>query len=284
MIEALRGFTREISSLIASLRSSTKIYVEDESLVQRLQQLFLTWSTSLRPQLVAIGVPPEVLRPPERSLNKLLRLSRKQSHRALFVKLLIALRTSVVNQVLLEVASVQPWRTTAPATASENLLPEVSDVPNELIPNALLGSVKQMRSFMKRHAFERNVFIMIRYRSHLRNLVVRIKGALDELGFDGILAREHDLTDDLYNPIACLLCCNYGIAIFDRSEAGQVHNPNIVYELAVMQLLKRRCLILKHQSLTSMPTDFLHKLYENYDRGLDAAGRVRAWLRRIKSI
>jgi len=79
------------------------------------------------------------------------------------------------------------------------------------------------------------------------------------------------------NPIACLLCCSYGVAIFDRAQLTQAHNPNVVYELGMMQLLKRPCVILKHAKLRKMPTDLLSMLYEGYSSRQEAADKLGAW-------
>jgi hypothetical protein len=100
---------------------------------------------------------------------------------------------------------------------------------------------------------------------------------LVRLHLNPILARDYSLTNDLYNPIACLLCCSYGVAIFDRAETAQMHNPNVVYELGMMQLLKRPCVILKHTKLKRMPTDLLSMLYEDYSSQKEAVRKLSEW-------
>ncbi len=141
-----------------------------------------------------------------------------------------------------------------------------------------------MHKFLLENNYDHNVFIMVAYRPRLANLIRTVANGLTELGLNPIVARDHQLTDDLYNPIACLLCCRYGVAIFDRAEAGQVHNSNIVYELAMMQTLKRPCVILKHSSVKSMPSDFLHKLYESYEEPANAMKRITDWWRRRENL
>ena len=74
---------------------------------------------------------------------------------------------------------------------------------------------------------------------NLLPLIRRVKQELIDLDLNPVIARDHNLTDDLNNPIACLLCCSFGVAIFGRAEATQMHNPNVVYELGMMHLLKR---------------------------------------------
>jgi hypothetical protein len=86
------------------------------------------------------------------------------------------------------------------------------------------------------------------------------------------------LTDDLYNPIACLLSCSRGIAIFDQADVRQEFNPNVAYELGMLHLLGRDCLILKHQSLTALHTDILMKLYHEYGTPEAAGIEVLNWI------
>jgi hypothetical protein len=164
-----------------------------------------------------------------------------------------------------------------------NLLPEIPDLPNQMIPYSLQGWIPKIRSFLKENEFSRNVFIMVSYRRELSSLIDGIKSALIESKLNPIVARDHDITDDLYNPIACLLCCSYGIAVFDRPQARQQHNPNVVYELGMMQLLKRPCVILKHRSLKKMPSDLLSRLYEGYSSIDEATQRLNAWWARLSS-
>jgi hypothetical protein len=91
---------------------------------------------------------------------------------------------------------------------------------------------------------------MVSYRAKLGPLIDSVKKELVRLSLNPVLAKDHSLTNDLYNPVACLLCCSYGVAIFDRAETTQMPNPNVVYELGMMHLLKRRCVILKHANIS----------------------------------
>jgi hypothetical protein len=180
--------------------------------------------------------------------------------------------------VLLEVALIPPaMQIPATTPETEYLFPEISDLPNQLVPNALQGWADPIRRFLRKYPFDKNVFVMVSYRSELSSLIDRVKQELINLDLNPILAREHNLTDDLYNPIACLLCCSFGVAIFGRAEAKQMHNPNVVYELGMMQLLKRQCVILKHARLKRMPTDLLTKLYEDYSTKKEAVRKLNEW-------
>ena len=169
------------------------------------------------------------------------------------------------------------------ADGAGNLLPEIPDLPNELIPYSLQGWIPKIRSFLRENEFSRNVFMMVSYGRELSPLIDAVKSTLIELRLNPIVARDHDITDDLYNPIACLLSCSYGIAVFDRPQARQQHNPNVVYELGMMQLLKRPCVILKHHSLKKMPSDLLSRLYESYGSINEATEPLSAWWTKLSS-
>jgi hypothetical protein len=135
-----------------------------------------------------------------------------------------------------------------------------------------------MEAFVKDHPFDRSVFIMIRYRKHTKTLIEAAKQTLADKNLVGIVAAEHQLTDDLYNPVACLLCCAQGIAIFDKAEATEVFNPNVAYELGMLHLLGRECLIFKHRSLKSLQTDILMKVYTPFTNAMDVTRSTAAWV------
>ena len=282
MLEALRALRLELEALADEIRRSARLTVTDAAVLQRVQLFFLSWS-NLKQRLSAGGVPKEVVARADRFFGELVRLTSSRSRKQNYLRTLSAIR-HVFGQLLLEIARIEAYpertRTHAPAAS---LIPEIAGLTNELLPNALYGWAAGMRDFLKRFNYENNVFIMVAYRTRLATLIERIEDTLRDLGLNAIIARDHRLTDDLYNPIACLLCCRYGIAVFDRGELGQKHNANIVYELAVMQMLKRPCMILKHQALRSMPSDFLHRLYEPYSTVNEAAQRVNEWWNRIRN-
>jgi len=119
---------------------------------------------------------------------------------------------------------------------------------------------------------------MIRYRDRNVNVIKKLKDTLSKNNLNAIIASEHNLTDDLYNPIACLLCCSRGIAVFDKIETGQIFNPNVAYELGMMHLLGRECIIFKHKTLKSLHTDILMKLYREYNTAKDVISHIKKWI------
>lgn len=190
----------------------------------------------------------------------------------------------LTRDLLLELARSQSsvGATVATTPAVEvSVMPEIPGLTNDLLPNALYGWTKAMKVFLQKNNYDHNVFVMVAYKKSLKPLLARVEESITSLGLNPVVAKDHRLTDDLYNPLACLLCCRYGIAIFDRGDPAQLHNANIVYELAMMQTLKRDCMILKHRGLTKMPSDFLHKLYEPYSTTEDAISAIERWWERI---
>lgn len=284
MVELLRRLRLEINSLTSAVRAGPQNVLVTNPILERIQDLVFTWSASVRPELALKGVPGEVLSRADRAFLELARLTGHRSIRNSYLAVLASIRKVLIEQVLLEVAKIPvlPQPATA-ARAESSLIPEIPDVPNELIPNALYGWVPKIREFLCTYSFDRNVFIMVAYRKRLAPLLREVKQGLLQLGLNPIVAKDHGLTDDLYNPIACLLACSYGVAIFDRAEVSQTHNPNVVYELGMMQILKRQCVILKHRQLKRMPSDLMSRLYEDYQSNGDAVTRIKEWWKRVSA-
>jgi hypothetical protein len=175
-----------------------------------------------------------------------------------------------------------------PAQSSASVFPRhdlfISAIPDlgvALVPSSIVGWKSPMEAFCREHSFERSVFIMVRYRARTEPLIKAVKEALEEENLFGVVASEQRITDDLYNPVACLLCCSRGIAIFDEAEEKQDFNPNVAYELGMLHLLGRPCLLLKHVSLRALQTDILMKLYEPFSTPADTIRVTTDWVRKL---
>jgi hypothetical protein len=284
VLEALRTLRRELDSLLESLKGIGGVFVTSAPIRERIEQFYLSWS-NLRLQLQAAQVPEGVIARAEGLTEKIVRLSSGRNRKEQYRQKFLALRRVLGRELLLEIArlqrSAQPEKVSA-RVIERSVLPEIPGLTNDLIPNALYGWANAIRTFLRQNSYDHNVFVMVAYRSSLEKLVSDVRQALTNLGLNPIVARDHNLTDDLYNPLACLLCCRYGVAIFDKGESKQLHNANIVYELAMMQTLKRPCMILKRQNVKTMPSDFLHKLYEPYRTPKDAVDAVKSWWERLE--
>jgi hypothetical protein len=281
VIAAIRSLRQAVDSLIGAVSRVTSTNLNPEKLVQPIEEVFLSWA-NLRPDLQRAGLDPAIVERLDKRFTNLIRLTVGPASKRSYLAQLNEIHEVVVgglNNFAIKTALVPLSH--APALASP-LIPEISDLPNDFVPRPLLGWLPEIRKFLAEFPFENNVFIMIAYRAKLETLLDALKGIVRSFDLNPVVAKDNRLMDDLYNPIANLVCCKYGIAIFDRGEPGQKHNSNVVYELAVMQTLKRPCIIVKHSAVKSMPSDFLHKLYEAYSTNQVAIEKVTTWLRTVK--
>lgn len=147
----------------------------------------------------------------------------------------------------------------------------------------LVGFQAAMEAQLRKYPYERNVFLMLRFRDSNRDLSDFILETLQQAGLNGVRADQPDwnITNNLYNPVACLYCCKFGIALFDEAEDGQVFNPNVIYELGIMHSLDRDCLILKNANLPNVPFDLTKDLHMAYKSDLVVRTNVRNWLQKV---
>ena len=148
----------------------------------------------------------------------------------------------------------------------------------------LVGFKKSIQNRLKRYPYEHNVFLMMKFRDSNKLISNFIKTHLEKNGFNCLRAdqREWNITNNVYNPIAVLYCCKYGIALFDEPEKGNHFSPNVAYELGMMHLQGKECLILRHTSLPSMPFDLVGDLHKPYSRDLELEEIVLDWIKKIK--
>jgi len=144
----------------------------------------------------------------------------------------------------------------------------------------LIGFRSQIKDQLRRFPYEKNVFLMMRFRTANKPISDAIIDILNDNGLTGVRADQPawSITGNVFNPVAVLYCCKYGIALFDKAEANQTYSPNVIYELGMMQCLERPCLILKKDSLPPMPFDLLSSLYKPYKGVTAVSANVRIWL------
>src|SRR5215471_2459145 len=114
---------------------------------------------------------------------------------------------------------------------------------------------------------ERNVFIMMRYRSteHFEEIESAVRQTLAKFGLMARLAKDSALSDDLWENVEYYMrYCRFGIAVFEEIDEREF-NPNISLELGYMYALKRRCLLLKDRRMPRLPTDTCGKIYRDFD-------------------
>ena len=276
-VETFESFKAELSTLrgiVSVIRNKT---LRDELLQDRFRTLIRTWASIVRPAIEPLLQSKRDFSKLAAELEALARLTSKYKSVADYRK---RLNTSIrlANSLVLYLPPTRRQRQPSTPARDDLFLSAIPDLPVYLVPNPLLGWKSEIETFVNRYPFDKSVFLMIKYRKRNKNLISKIKSVLSENGMNCILASEHNLTDDLYNPIACLITCSRGIAVFDRAEVGQKFNPNVAYELGMLHLLGRDCLILKHRSLKTLHTDILMKLYHEYETTEAAGTEVRNWI------
>lgn len=276
-VETFESFKAELSTLKGSVSAIQNKTIRDELLLERFRMLFRTWASIVRPKIEPLLQSKRDLLKLGAELEALARLTSKYKSVTDYRK---RLNTSLklANGLVLYLPPTQGQRSSSHPIRDNLFLQSIPDLPVYLVPNPLLGWKSKIETFVNKYPFDKSVFIMIRYRERNRKLLKEIKHVLSVQALNGILASEHNLTDDLYNPIACLLSCSKGIAVFDEAEMAQEFNPNVAYELGMLHLLGRGCLILKHQSLKTLHTDILMKLYREYETAEAAGTEVRNWI------
>ena len=150
----------------------------------------------------------------------------------------------------------------------------------ELI-SALRGYKKEIQSKLNKHPYEKNVFLMMKFRDNNKVTYEYIKKELERQGYNCVRADEKEwknITGTSFNPMAVVYCCKYGIALFDEAEEGAYYNPNVAYELGMMQTQNKRCLILKHYSLPNPPFDIVKDLYQVYNKEIEFEKILSDWI------
>ncbi len=272
------AFIAELRALKDLLKAVHKKTVRDESLRERFRTLFRTWVSTIQPDLERQLQSKRDFYKLSAELETLAKLTSKIKHVSEYRNRLNR-AISLANGLVLYLPTTSIQQVPYHVIGRDNLFTSgIPDLPVRLVPNPLIGWKRNFEAFINKHPFDRSVFIMIRYQRRNESLIAKIKSTLSRKGFEGILASDHRLTDDLYNPIACLFCCSKGLAIFDRPGAREVFNPNVAYELGMFHLLGRDCRILKHKSVNVLQSDILMKLYLPYSTIDDAETHIKDWL------
>jgi hypothetical protein len=166
------------------------------------------------------------------------------------------------------------------------MLQEALYIPGEgVFPllKPLVGFKAEILARLERFPYERNVFLMLRFRAANAGLSDHIIETLARHGFQGVRADqpEWNITGNVYNPVAVLSCCKYGLALFDEPEEGQAFSPNVAYELGMMHLQRKSCLILRHASLPQVPFDLIKDLHWPYERESGVRDLIDRWIEEI---
>jgi len=162
---------------------------------------------------------------------------------------------------------------------------EISNRDKFPLIRPLWGHKEEIMKMLDKYPYEKNVFLMMRYRPYNNHLFEHIKSIINDNGFNCVRADigDWDITHDVYNPIAVLYACKYGIALFDepkdKKDTKNQYNPNVTYELGMMHLQGKECLILKHNALENLPFDIIKDLYRPYTYQDDITSHVKNWIK-----
>ena len=274
----LESFRAELRALLDSTQEIRARTLRDDALRERFRTLFRVWVSSVEPSIRSHLQNTREVFKLSAEIERLAQLSSKFKQVSDYRK---RLRTAIQLADVLVIHLPSEIKPVVTPTRHDLFITSIPDLPLALVPNPILGWKSNMEAFLRDHPFDRSVFIMIRYRRRNTDLINAMKAALDASGLTGILASDHSITDDLYNPIACLLCCSRGIAVFDKAEQGQEFNPNVAYELGMLHLLGRPCLILKHKTLKTLQTDILMKLYQSFTGPAGVSSHTSQWVSKL---
>ena len=146
----------------------------------------------------------------------------------------------------------------------------------------LIGFKKAIRERLEN--YDRNVFLMMKFRDSNKLVYEFIRKQLKGIGFNCVRADqpEWNITHNIYNPLAVIYCCRYGIALFDEPEEGNFFSPNVAYELSMMHMQGKECLILRNRMLPAMPFDLIKDVHEAYSKDLELEKIVRTWISKLR--
>jgi len=162
---------------------------------------------------------------------------------------------------------------------------EISNTEKYNLIKPIIGFKKEILERLKTFSFDKNVFLMMKFRHDNQLLYEFIRDTLVESGFNCIRADqpEWNITNSVYNPIAALYSCKFGIALFDLPEQKNELSPNVAYELGMMHHQGKECLILRHFTLTEVPFDLVKDIYKIYQNELEIKKIIKEWVAGLKT-
>jgi nucleoside 2-deoxyribosyltransferase len=101
-------------------------------------------------------------------------------------------------------------------------------------------------------------------RAHLEMLEA-IRNSLKHFGIIGLRADDKEYHEDLFPNVQTYMHgCGFGIALFERLQSDDF-NPNVSLEVGYMRALRKPVCLMKDETLRTLPTDLVGKLYKSFD-------------------
>jgi len=151
------------------------------------------------------------------------------------------------------------------ATLKAEEIQEPNVVDKEKIPPEI---VKSLHDFKNTYSGPKKVgFILMPFEKSegYDKILKTIKNILQENDYFGVRADDKLFHNDvLYNILTYLHGCDFGIAIFDKSEVT-TFNPNVSLEVGFLLALNKPVFLLKDKNLTMLQSDLAGKLYFEFD-------------------
>lgn len=168
--------------------------------------------------------------------------------------------------------------------------------PDESYPliKPLIGYKQDLLRQLEHHPYEKNIFLMMKYRDSIcsanqnTKLYKLIKKIVEKKGFHCVRADQAEWThlteESSYNPLAVSYCCKYGIALIDKPEEGAAYNTNVIYELGMMATQNKKCILLRDNSVETIPFDLITTIHRTYDAEnfeVEISEHLESWLNKL---
>jgi hypothetical protein len=131
-----------------------------------------------------------------------------------------------------------------------------------------LEIMRSIQEFKKTYSSPKKVgFILMPFEKSIgyENILLTIKKVLQKNDCIGLRADDRIFHDDVfYNILTYLHGCDFGIAVFDKSETNNF-NPNVSLEVGFLMALNKPVFLLKDKNLTTLQSDLAGKLYSEFD-------------------
>lgn len=147
----------------------------------------------------------------------------------------------------------------------------------------LVGFKERIQQRLGRYPYENNVFLMMKFRKQNELVHEFIAETLAAHNLTCVRADnpDWDITRNVYNPIAVLYGCKFGIALFDEPEPDNAFSANVAYELGMMHQQGKECLVLISEQVKNIPFDFVKELYARYSDNLQLRQIINDWVRKL---